>query len=83
MANAVRIYFVLDAGKVEMYKGRDEVNWKYCDQFTDADEALRAYRTCKGYPVIHFHLNTEWDDGTRTRVSVFDGGHLEQLVDGR
>lgn len=75
---AHKIMFCIAAGKLEQQNGTQEVNWKYIDLAEDCADAMAKYRSCTGYHVVEFHIETHWDDDTVTRVPVF-GGQMEKL----
>lgn len=75
---AISIEFCIAGGKMEDNNGVTEVNWKVVDQATDCADAMEKYRSCIGYHVVEFHVETTWSDGTLTRVPVF-GGPMERL----
>lgn len=58
-------------------------DWKYLDEADSCKEAMEKFATCKGYPIVELHLETTWDDGTRTRVDLLNANFEEVLVDGR
>lgn len=57
-------------------------DWKYIDQADNAAEAVEKFNSVRGYPIVEFHLESTWSDGSKTRTPVF-GGLEEKLKDGR
>ncbi len=57
-------------------------DWKYIDDADNAADAVAKFNSARDYPIVYFHVESEWSDGSRTRVPVF-GGPEEKLVDGR
>lgn len=85
MAQAIKTEFCIAAAKSFDYDeatGRDFPNWSYIDDATDCVEALKKFNLVRSYPIVEFHLETTFDDGSRIRVPVF-GGVTEKLVNGR
>lgn len=84
MAQAVKTEFCIAAAKDFNYDektGRDFPDWKYIDTATDCADAIAKFNTVRSYPIIEFHLETTFDDGSCIRVPVF-GGLTESLVKG-
>jgi len=75
MKKAIKIEFSIAAGKMD----GGEVNWNYIDSATDCTSALEKHKSCNGYPVVEFHVETTWSDGTLTRAPAFGGGVTEEL----
>lgn len=82
--SAIKILFTINAGKPEWDEdtGRHETNWKYCDSTRNAVDALSMFNSARDYAVCEFHIETEWDNGACTRVTVLEVTKPEVLIDG-
>jgi hypothetical protein len=60
----------------------DVPDWKVIDDADNVLDAVEKFNSVRDYPIVEFHLESTWSDGSRTRVPVF-GGLEEQLVNGQ
>lgn len=84
MSKVTNMIFTINAAKDYDYdeeSGRSMPDWKVCDEATDCTTAMEKVHSVRDYPIVEFHIETTFDDGTRIRVPVF-GGLTERLVNG-
>lgn len=84
MSRITNIIFTVNAAKGYDYDektGRSNPDWKVCDYAQTCEEAMDQFHSVRGYPIVEFHIETEFEDGSKIRVPVF-GGITERLVNG-
>lgn len=84
MAQVIKTEFSIAAAKdfdQDEKTGRTSPDWKYIDTATECADALAKFNSVSSYPIVEFHLETTFDDGSCIRVPVF-GGLTEMLVNG-
>lgn len=84
MNKVTNIEFCIAAAKDQDYDeklNRFMPDWKVIDSTKDCAEAMEKFRSVSDYPIVEFHIETTFDNGTRIRVPVF-GGITEKLING-
>lgn len=70
------MYFDVEAGKWDGF----EENCKYCDSFTDAVEAIKAYHYVSDYPRARISLRLIDEEGNTTRTLNIEGGDDAEMM---
>lgn len=70
------MYFDVEAGK---WDGIEE-NCKYCDSFTDAVAAIKAYHYVSDYPWARISLRLVDEEGNTTRTLNIEGGDDAEMM---
>lgn len=70
------MYFDVEAGKWDGF----EENCKYCDSFTDAVEAIKAYHYVSDYPWARISLRLIDEEGNTTRTLNIEGGDDHEMM---
>ena len=76
MAMIKAMYFDVEAGK---WDGNEE-NCKYCDSFTDAMEAIKAYNYVSDYPWARISLRLVDEECCTVRTVNIEGGDDHEMM---
>lgn len=81
ITTATKLVFTIGAAKDFNYDehGYSTPDWKVLDEADNCKEAAEKFHSVRDYPIVEFHLETTWSDGSRTRAPVFGG--IEEVLD--